>query len=240
MPDDARDIILKRIRTNVLVGRGGKDVSGELPDSRTGRPAVSDFQRSAEESGSLGKSLFQRFEDELTLIGGSVRRVVSWEDLVAFLSDLCRSEAYWNLVLSGEASIEELGIEEELKKRISGLTLSKVSETNLIDQLRGADVGVTGCEYLVAETGTVVLRSFPEAPRALSLLPRAHIVIAREAQLLLTTASCLERLRAERSSPWSCITLVTGPSRTADIEKVLVKGVHGPKSLHVVVMGASV
>lgn len=231
MPNDTRDIILNRIRRNLLVGRGTDGVLGESA-------AVSDLQRSAEESGSLGKSLFQRFEEELTLVGGSVRRVVSREDLVGFLSDLCMKEAYRSIVLSREASLEESGFEEELKKRLSGITLSKVSGTNLIDQLRGADVGVTGCEYLVAETGTVVLRSSPEAPRALSLLPRAHVVIAREGRLLSTTASCLERLRADRSSPSSCITLVTGPSRTADIEKVLVKGVHGPKDLYVILMGA--
>jgi L-lactate dehydrogenase complex protein LldG len=232
MPSDARDIILNRIRRNLLVGKGTDSLRGESV-------AVSDLQRSAEESGNSGKSLFQRFEEELTLVGGSVRRVASREDLVGFLSDLCMKEAYRSIVLSREASLEELGIEEKLKKHLSGITLSKVSGTNLIDQLRGADVGVTGCEYLVAETGTVALRSSPEAPRALSLLPRAHVVIAREGQLLPTTASCLERLRAYRASPSSCITLVTGPSRTADIEKVLVKGVHGPKSLHVLFLGAS-
>jgi L-lactate dehydrogenase complex protein LldG len=233
MPDNARDVILKRIRTNVLVGRTRSDVSGESP-------AVSAFQRSAEESGSLGKSLFQRFEGELTVVGGSVRRVFSREELVASLSDVCRSESYRNLVLSREPSIEQLGFEEELKKRVSGLTLSKVSGTNFIDLLRGADAGVTGCEFLVAETGTVVLRSSPEVPRALSLLPHAHIVIAKEEQLLPTVAACLEKLSADHPSSSSCITLITGPSRTADIEKVLVKGVHGPKNLNVVVMGASV
>ena len=232
MPNDARDIILNRIRRNLLVGEGADRILGESA-------SVSDLQRSAEETGGLGKSLFQRFEEELTLVGGSVRRVVSREDLVGFLSDLCMKEAYRSIVLSREASLEGLGFEEELKKRLSGITLSKVSRTDLIGQLRGADVGVTGCEFLVAETGTVVLRSSPEAPRALSLLPHAHVVIAREGQLLPTTASCLERLRADQSSPSSCITLITGPSRTADIEKVLVKGVHGPKSLSVVVMSAS-
>jgi L-lactate dehydrogenase complex protein LldG len=228
MPFDARDIILKRIRTNLLVGGDERDVSGEAS-------AISHIQRSAEESGGLGKSMLQRFEEEFTLVGGSVRRVFSRDELFASLSDVCRSESYRNLVLSREPSIEELKLDEELKKRIPGITLSKVNGMNLIDQLQVADVGVTGCEYLAAETGTVALRSSPEAPRALSLLPRAHIVIAKEEQLLPTVAVCLEKLSADHSSSSSCFTLVTGPSRTADIEKVLVKGVHGPKSLHVLV-----
>jgi L-lactate dehydrogenase complex protein LldG len=232
MPDDARDIILRRIRTNFPVGKGERDLSGEAL-------AVSDFQRSAEESGGLGKSLLQRFKEELALVGGSVRRVLSREELLASLSNLCHNETYRNLVLSRETSIEELVLEEELKKRISGITLSKVSGTNMIDQLRVADVGVTGCEYLAAETGTAVLCSSPEAPRALSLLPRAHVVIAKEEQLLPTVAACLERLSTDHFSS-SCITLITGPSRTADIEKVLVKGVHGPKSLHVVLLSRSI
>jgi L-lactate dehydrogenase complex protein LldG len=232
MPHDARDIILKRIRRNLLVGKATDHAVGESA-------AAGGLQRSAEENGSLGKSLIQRFEEELTLVGGTVRRVVSREEAVGFLSDLCRNEAYRNLVLSREVSIEALKLDEELRSRVTGVTLSKVDGANLIDQLRAADVGVTGCEYLVAETGTVVLRSSPEAPRALSLLPRAHIVIAREEQLLPTTAWCLERLHADQSSPSSCITFITGPSRTADIEKVLVKGVHGPRTLNVVVMSAS-
>jgi L-lactate dehydrogenase complex protein LldG len=233
MPDDTRDIILTRIRTNLLVRRDERDVSGEAF-------AVSNFQRSAEESGGLGKGLVQRFEEELALVGGSIRRVFSKEELLASFSDLCRSEAYHNLVLSREPSIEELRLDEELKKRVPGITLSKVSGTNLIAQLQVADVGVTGCQYLAAETGTVVVRSSPEAPRALSLLPRAHIVIAKEEQLLSTVAACLAKLSVDQAHPSSAITFITGPSRTADIEKVLVKGVHGPKSLHVLISSGSI
>ncbi len=99
-------------------------------------------------------------------------------------------------------------------------TLRIVDGTNdagVTADVAAADVGLTTADYLVAESGTLVLRADGRA-RSVSLLPPVHV-----------------DLRAAGARD-SCVTLVTGPSRTADIEKKLVVGVHGPCALHVVLL----
>jgi len=226
----SRDIILSRIRKNLIADESEGAFSRDAFLS-------AQFQRSALQSADEKKGLFERFSDELTLVGGTVLQASSREELIASLGSICRRENYRSVILSREVFVETLRLEEGLRQQVSEVRSLKSDIASLVDQLRGADVGLTACEYLAAETGTVLLRSSPVAPRALSLLPRAHIVVAREGQLLPTVAEGLQKTDAVASPRSSCITLVTGPSRTADIEKVLVRGVHGPRDLYVVFLG---
>lgn len=85
-----------------------------------------------------------------------------------------------------------------------------------------ADLGVTACSAAIAETGTFVLSGGPGSLRLASLCPPAHLVVVRRAQVVATLAEGLRHLGARNA------VLVTGPSRSADIEGVLVRGVHGP------------
>lgn len=98
--------------------------------------------------------------------------------------------------------------------------------------LARCDVGVTECDALVAQTGTVVLSSRSAGGRALSVLPPHHLVLARREQLVadLPAAFALLRQKYHPDFP-SMISLVTGPSRTGDIERILVLGAHGPRQL---------
>ena len=108
------------------------------------------------------------------------------------------------------------------------------------DAFFGAEIGISGVDSLIAETGTVVLGSRPDEPRSLSLLPPVHIAVAERRQLLAD----LFDLFPSQTSPAegshnvpvlpSCLTLITGPSKTGDIELRLVTGVHGPGEIHVV------
>ena len=108
------------------------------------------------------------------------------------------------------------------------------AKTPFKESLAQFDTGVTGCAALVAETGTVLLASSPEQPRSASLLPERHVVVARASQVVGTLAEALSRFPV--GSLPTALTLVTGPSRTADIEKVLVLGVHGPRELAVFIL----
>ncbi len=95
------------------------------------------------------------------------------------------------------------------------------------NQIASADLGVTGCECLIAQTGTIVVRT-----RAISVLPPVHLVIAHPDQLVPDLAAALAWLRRRCGGRWpDSLSFITGPSRTADIEKVLVMGAHGPKRL---------
>jgi L-lactate dehydrogenase complex protein LldG len=104
--------------------------------------------------------------------------------------------------------------------------------------LHEADLGVTGCDCLIAQTGSIFVTTRSAGGRALSVLPPAHLVIARRDQLVpdLAAAFALIRRRYDRHWP-SSLCLITGPSRTADIEKILVMGAHGPKRIAVYFAG---
>jgi L-lactate dehydrogenase complex protein LldG len=101
------------------------------------------------------------------------------------------------------------------------------------DAYFAADLGITGVDYLIAETGSLALFSRPEQPRSLSLLPPVHVAIAERSQLLPDLFDLFAITPGELPS---CLSLITGPSKTGDIELRLVTGVHGPGEIHVVLL----
>ena len=88
------------------------------------------------------------------------------------------------------------------------------------DELFACEAGVTTAQWGIAETGTLVLESARERSRLLSLVPPIHVAV----------------LSASRQTASHAITLITGPSRTSDIELTLVVGVHGPQTVHVLLL----
>ena len=99
-------------------------------------------------------------------------------------------------------------------------------------ELEKCDVGISECDALIAQTGTVLVTSRSSGGRALSCLPPHHVVLARRDQLVadLPAALALVKQRYGANYP-SMISFITGPSRTGDIERILVLGAHGPKQL---------
>lgn len=97
-----------------------------------------------------------------------------------------------------------------------------------------AEVGITTCEALVARNGSVMVSNANAAGRRLSIYPHNHIVIAYSSQLVLDLKDAFNLLKQKYGDNVpSMICNITGPSRTADIEKTLVLGAHGPKELYV-------
>ncbi|WP_443937199.1 LutC/YkgG family protein [Pedobacter sp. MW01-1-1] len=97
-----------------------------------------------------------------------------------------------------------------------------------------AEVGITLCESLIAQTGSVMVSNQSAAGRRLSIFPHQHIVIARTSQLVLDLKEAFIQLKDKYGNQIpTMISTITGPSRTADIEKTLVLGAHGPKELFV-------
>lgn len=103
------------------------------------------------------------------------------------------------------------------------------------DPAEAADVGVTGALWAVAETGTVVVTSAAPGGRAPSLLPTTHIAVVAASRMVDTVAALFREIAALPKRP-SNLVLVTGPSKTGDIENILVQGVHGPKEQHSIVV----
>lgn len=99
--------------------------------------------------------------------------------------------------------------------------------------LPGCDASVTGCEYLVARTGSIVMSAAQQSGRTVSVYAPIHICIAYTNQLVYDIKDALQLLKEKYAGNMpSLITFASGPSRTADIEKTLVTGVHGPKEVY--------
>ncbi len=102
-------------------------------------------------------------------------------------------------------------------------------------ELEQCDVGISECDALIAQTGTVLVTSKTAGGRALSCLPPHHVVIARREQVVSDLPAAFALIKAKHSASYpSMISFITGPSRTGDIERILVLGAHGPKKLTII------
>src|SRR6266508_832259 len=120
--------------------------------------------------------------------------------------------------------LRQLGITEIL----NALGVELVSPNASKHEMALCDLGITEADYLLPETGTLVLRSSAEKPRAVSLLPRIHLAIVRPEML----RADMHQVFAEAKDSHYLV-FITGPSRTADIELTVTLGVHGPRNLYV-------
>jgi L-lactate dehydrogenase complex protein LldG len=98
-------------------------------------------------------------------------------------------------------------------------------------------LGITGCLCAIAETGTLVFVPGPDMHTATALLPDTHVVLLRAADIVSTMEDAFSRVRAERRSMPRAINLISGPSRTGDIEQTIVLGAHGPYRVHILLLG---
>jgi len=102
------------------------------------------------------------------------------------------------------------------------------------DRFDEMQIGITRCEYLVARLGTVMVSSRVSPGRRMNVFPEIHLILATTSQLVPDLKQALQNIRKKYREDFpSMISLITGPSRTADIEKTLVMGAHGPKELYV-------
>ena len=97
-------------------------------------------------------------------------------------------------------------------------------------------LGITGCLCAIAETGTIVVTSSAATPTATTLLPDTHIVVVREGDVVAGMEDAFERVRVRHDHMPRAINMISGPSRTGDIEQTIVLGAHGPFRVHVLLV----
>ncbi|PZP60267.1 MAG: hypothetical protein DI596_05985 [Azospira oryzae] len=99
------------------------------------------------------------------------------------------------------------------------------------------EVGITGAFCAVAETGTLVMLSGPDTPPSVSLVPHTHVAVVPVERIVDGLEDAWALVRGERGALPRALNLISGPSRTADIEQTVTLGAHGPSRVHVVIVG---
>jgi L-lactate dehydrogenase complex protein LldG len=126
---------------------------------------------------------------------------------------------------------------ELLDSTVASLNLESILTDGGYDvtAMEKCDAGITACDALVAQMGSVLVTSRSAGGRALSVLPPHHIVLARRDQLVPDLTAALQLVKQKYATNYpSFIGFITGPSRTGDIERILVLGAHGPKKLTII------
>lgn len=222
-----RENILGRIREALSVPAqkpGGHDRALQESNGAKGGHPVSDWLPFV--GGTLEEriELFRKNSQELTT---DFRLVETVEELHAQLREIALAEG-WKHVATHAGELAD-GACAAL-----GLPVLRTDGGYDVCAMESCDAGITACDALVAQTGSVLITSQSAGGRALSVLPPHHVVLARREQLVpdLTAAFALLKEKYAPNYP-SLISFITGPSRTGDIERILVLGAHGPKKLTV-------
>jgi L-lactate dehydrogenase complex protein LldG len=212
-----RENILARIREALKV-------KAHAPHG-TGLPAVAEHRRVMPLAGATPDEQLTLFAKNAVELRATFKLVANASELTAELRAL-RDTEQWKRVATHKSPLahpQAAGL---------GLPVQVTDENGDKHELEKCDVGISECDALIAQTGTVLVTSRSAGGRALSCLPPHHIVIARRDQLVadLPAAMSLVKEKYDGNFP-SMISFVTGPSRTGDIERILVLGAHGPKRL---------
>ena len=206
MDNASRASILARVRQS--------QIRGFIPESPQGLPdeLVAKKIDSAD--------LMFRLQEEFNLLG--VKNFI--ENSEAAVRDRVKNLIAGKSVLSWDLDQLPYNLGKGLEKSLQGQTVYYGRDPKQ-DQAK-AEIGLTGCEAVLAETGSLAMISSAGKPRTASLLPYVHVVVIRRADIVLGMGEFFGKFKARESLPY--LVFITGPSRTADIELSLTLGVHGP------------
>ncbi|OIP00189.1 MAG: hypothetical protein AUJ98_08820 [Bacteroidetes bacterium CG2_30_33_31] len=204
-----REKVLKNIRNASLV---------KVANKYSGANLEADIYKMDSED-----DLLIRFAQELNAIGGSFVYCENEDDLIQNLKVLLQTRNT-NSIFSTDRIMHNM---------LKGSGINLVEDESKSESI---SIGLTRCEALVARLGSVLVSSKHDSGRKYNFSPDLHIVIAQQSQVVETVKDALAFVREKYAELPSMLTLITGPSRTADIEKTLVMGAHGPRELIVFVL----
>jgi len=227
-----RDAIFARIRealteTAPLPGSHGTHAHGQPP----GLPSAADHRRVLPAVPTSTADQFALFARHAADLRADFKALADPAAAVAELKRLAVAEG-WTRVASHAGTLTDATC------AALGLPVLRTDAPYEAQALEQCPVGISECDALVAQTGTVVITSRSAGGRALSVLPPHHVVLARREQMVPDLPAAFALLKAKYGPGYpSMISLVTGPSRTGDIERILVLGAHGPKKLTILCLG---
>jgi L-lactate dehydrogenase complex protein LldG len=227
--EQARRQILSAIRENLDKGAEGRGTAREGALETVPRPA-------APSSALPRPALVARFTEQLAAVGAQFTVAHGEAEAARGLARILTDAGVRQVVGSDAPLVQRLlgagGGDGFVVQRIDGLSR---------DELFQCDAGVTTAQWGIAETGTLVLESARERNRLLSLVPPIHVALLSTSCICDSLGEALAWVRSTEGDPAArlashAITLITGPSRSADIELTLVIGVHGPQAVHVLLL----
>lgn len=217
----SKEQILSRIREALCVptvGHVERDLAGGAAPRQAPR-AEGDFEH-----------LWEQFAERSRSLRTEVLRLSDRAACRDALRALAESEG-WTRAASHHAELAD-SILDDL-----GLSILWVDEGFEPAELEPIPVGISTCEALVAQSGSAVVSPARGGGRALSALPPHHVILATRDELVADLPAAIARLQDRYRSGWpSFLSVITGPSRTGDIERILVLGAHGPKRLTVILI----
>jgi L-lactate dehydrogenase complex protein LldG len=175
-----------------------------------------------------GGDMLNQFIETLNKVGGQFAEVADVKEAAAYIA----GRTTGTVLLPPQSSLQRVGLAAALAA--AGVT---VVEDDWREKGSAASAGVTGANFALADTGTLVLESTEESLRIATTLPERHFALLDPSKILSDSLAAVPYLRGfHQRAPRNYLAYITGPSRTADIERVLTIGVHGPRELHVLLM----
>ena len=174
--------------------------------------------------------------------GWNVHRSASPDDAVSYVTQLARSTDARLVLRSDEDVFSSLDLDTQLGEAgiITGIAArhDNLDQDGLRQALSQADMCVTGADWAIAETGSVAVQPRTGLSRLVSLTPQVHVALVKPSDVVPDLESFFKIQKGlYQQGNWPPYTnLITGPSRTADIEQTIVIGVHGPREVHMVIM----
>jgi len=220
-----RENILGRIREALQSKATMPGAHGGTTMPATTGPATSHASDWLPAVGASPAEQFELFAKNAADLKAEFQLFASRDELKAALLKL-RDTGKWQRIASHGGALTDFACQA------IGLPVTLTDRGYDVQEMEKCDAGITECDVLIAQTGGVAVTSRSAGGRALSVLPPHHIVIARRDQLVADLPAAFAFLQQKYTPDFpSMISFITGPSRTGDIERILVLGAHGPKKL---------
>lgn len=190
----------------------------------------------------MPNSLIDRFNTKFQDLKGIVHSAGSWEEAARQVGEICEAAEAERVAVARAPDPFQEALGRWCGESGTLLLRPPYASGTLPGAIDAAEVGITGIDFAIARTGTLVEVALDDATRLVSSLPRTHIGLVSARDLVEDLDDAAPKLReifAEH--PKNCVvSFLSGPSRTGDIEMRLTLGVHGPASAHVIILSEEI
>ena len=201
-------------------------------------------------------ALCQKFIEKAELVSAIVKKISSEEEALAYVIDLCEAKEACQLLASGceldlSEKAEDLchgkqkkviaapGLNKDLYKKLKAQSKKagfECIDKGMRERLAGIDIGFTVADYGIADTGSLMLDCPGEEMRLATMVSEFHVCLLSRSKIRANTYAVEKMMLTRMNKTPDYLAFITGASRTADIERVLALGVHGPLELHILIL----